>query len=84
MPQVGREIRFKSQEKYKTLEQLRKNQGVLEDLRYNWEQVWKDIGKYIIPMREYMEEHQMEPKQRGKNTSYPLSLLYRAAKSMWV
>lgn len=68
MAQVSREVRFKSQSKFETLQQLNKNQKTLEDLRYNWEQVWKKIGKYIIPMREYMEDYQMKPKQRGFET----------------
>lgn len=68
MAQVAREVRFREQQKDITLKQLRKNQGTLEQLRYNWEQVWKDIGKYIIPMREYMEEHQLRQGQRGKRT----------------
>jgi hypothetical protein len=66
MAQMIRDINFKTQPSKETLEQLRKNQKTLEDFRYDWEQIWKDIGKYIIPMREYMEEHQLKPKQRGK------------------
>lgn len=62
---IDTQLMFRNRDTKELRKDLNNNQSVLESNRKNWEEVWEDIGKYIIPMREYMEESEMVEGQRG-------------------